>query len=434
MESFRLSDLCSSTRTHSLKYRHSISLCTGQLEVEVDRHDPSYPLEVLCDFAARVNPKRGFLFVSKVLGRHIPVSPQDLSASWKCLAAQIGPDLARPVVFFGFAETAIALAHGVYRAWYDLYESGQQLSESSHSSHMSDTSHPTSHPTSPTSDPAPPPTLFLHSTRYYFKDKTCLTTFSEPHSHAPNHMIYEPDDPLLHNTLKTARTLVLIDDEASTGSTLNHAYLAFAPHIPQLQEVVNVVLTRWSKDAPSLPSSLPSSLLPSLRWCSLLSGSYSFTPDPHWRFDSLPVSEVKGGAYDQKLPRNDGRFGLRAPLELQAHILDQLNTISEQLPHGIIVVLGAGECVTPQILIAEALERRGHQTQCIAVSRSPIYVGGAIQHKTPCPDPYHEGVAHFVHNLDPEQISAVIYCSECPTPVDLQESIGHTPFWSIYLT
>ena len=31
-------------------------------------------IDELCGFAARINPKRGFLFVSKVLGRHIPVS------------------------------------------------------------------------------------------------------------------------------------------------------------------------------------------------------------------------------------------------------------------------------------------------------------------------------------------------------------------------
>ena len=32
-------------------------------------------LTELCGFASRQNPKRAFLFVSKVLGKHIPVKP-----------------------------------------------------------------------------------------------------------------------------------------------------------------------------------------------------------------------------------------------------------------------------------------------------------------------------------------------------------------------
>ena len=38
--------------------------------------DDSYQLKDLLGFAQRINPKRAFLFVSKVLGRHIPVAPQ----------------------------------------------------------------------------------------------------------------------------------------------------------------------------------------------------------------------------------------------------------------------------------------------------------------------------------------------------------------------
>lgn len=43
--------------------------------IEVSSEDTVYPLSDLFDIAERRNPKRVFLFVSKVLGRHIPVSP-----------------------------------------------------------------------------------------------------------------------------------------------------------------------------------------------------------------------------------------------------------------------------------------------------------------------------------------------------------------------
>ena len=50
------------------------TLSCGRIEVSSEVTD--YPLTDLFDIAERRNPKRAFLFVSKVLGRHIPVSPQ----------------------------------------------------------------------------------------------------------------------------------------------------------------------------------------------------------------------------------------------------------------------------------------------------------------------------------------------------------------------
>lgn len=49
------------------------TLSCGRIEVSSEETD--YPLTDLFDIAERRNPKRAFLFVSKVLGRHIPVSP-----------------------------------------------------------------------------------------------------------------------------------------------------------------------------------------------------------------------------------------------------------------------------------------------------------------------------------------------------------------------
>jgi hypothetical protein len=51
----------------------TVNLTRGTLHVKVDK--TSLPPQQLFDFAERRNPKRAFLFVSKVLGRHIPVKP-----------------------------------------------------------------------------------------------------------------------------------------------------------------------------------------------------------------------------------------------------------------------------------------------------------------------------------------------------------------------
>lgn len=53
-------------------YRRTLSCGT----IQVTRDQGEVSLDDLFDIAERRNPKRAFLFVSKVLGRHIPCHPQ----------------------------------------------------------------------------------------------------------------------------------------------------------------------------------------------------------------------------------------------------------------------------------------------------------------------------------------------------------------------
>ena len=62
----------------------------------------------LLGFAERINPKRAFLFVSKVLGRHIPVSPHIMRHAFTDLAKLVPDDLPEPVLVIGMAETAVS--------------------------------------------------------------------------------------------------------------------------------------------------------------------------------------------------------------------------------------------------------------------------------------------------------------------------------------
>ena len=62
----------------------SAELSTGRIEVEV--HRSSMAPGRLFGFAERRNPKRAFLFVSKVLGRHLPVVPSVAGAAMHDLA------------------------------------------------------------------------------------------------------------------------------------------------------------------------------------------------------------------------------------------------------------------------------------------------------------------------------------------------------------
>lgn len=167
--------------TPSQQQVYQRELTSGTLTVKTNS---AIELEMLFDIAQRNNPKRAFLFVSKVLGRHIPVAPALMKETYVQLAAGIPADLPEPVLFIGMAETAVGLAAGVFR------EASSRVAEP----------------------------VFLTSTRHPV-DGELLCEFKEDHSHATDHLIYQPEDDTLRRRALNARTLVLIDDEATTGKT-----------------------------------------------------------------------------------------------------------------------------------------------------------------------------------------------------------------------
>ena len=74
----------------------TVELSTGTLDLFVDG---DVDIDAFCDVAARANPRRGFLIVSRVLGRHLPARPGDMRATMDGLAARVGSDLPGPIVF-----------------------------------------------------------------------------------------------------------------------------------------------------------------------------------------------------------------------------------------------------------------------------------------------------------------------------------------------
>ena len=86
-----------------------IALRSGTLRVSCSEVAGDWPLDRLCGFASRRNPKRGFLIVSKVLGRHIPARPAEMREAARALAARIPADLPQPTLVIALAETAVGL-------------------------------------------------------------------------------------------------------------------------------------------------------------------------------------------------------------------------------------------------------------------------------------------------------------------------------------
>lgn len=351
--------------------RHRIELHTGRLDIHVRSAD--LPLEQLCGFAARRNPRRGFLFVSRVLGRHIPARPSVMRDAQVRLAGKIPADLPGPVVVIGLAETAIALGAGVYEGW--AARTGRT------------------------------DLLFVHTTRYRL-DASIAFTFAEEHSHASRHFVYAPADPHDRALFEAARTIVIVDDEASTGTTFVNLVRAFAS--PTLERVCCVMLTNWST---SFVERMPvrTDVL------SLLEGSWQFMPGDI--VQTMPGVTGKDSPKDALLPLNRGRMGVRSPPRWEGPL---------PAVEGSVLVLGSGEFVHLPFLLAERLESAGADVWVQATTRSPALIGGAIRSCLSFTDNYDDGIPNFLYNVAPGQYDRVLLCHETPSPPDVVTALGAT--------
>ena len=112
-----------------MTHTHSITLSRGVLDLTYQADD--FTLDELLDFAERINPKRAFLFVSKVLGRHIPVAPSRMRQAFSMLSDKLPNDLTEPVLVIGMAETAVGLSAGVHQSLSHRYPNAILLNSNS---------------------------------------------------------------------------------------------------------------------------------------------------------------------------------------------------------------------------------------------------------------------------------------------------------------
>ena len=344
----------------------SAQLMRGRLDVTVDASqiDPGS----LFGFAERRNPKRAFLFVSKVLGRHIPVRPSIMNASFHSLAAQIPEDLPGPVLVIGMAETAVGLGAGVHRAF----------------------------------SATRPDTVYMVSTRHPTGNEL-FARFEEEHSHASAHLIHLPVDPDVREMMLNARSLVLVDDEASTGTTFINLHRALVDAgLTQVERVVTCVLTDWSGDA------VRKTIGDSAHQVSLLQGSYTFHEDAEAPLPEMPaVGTIEPGEWPLMAESDWGRHGIRVVEDTLA--LDLNVKAGER-----VLVVGTSEFVWRPFLLAERLERAGADVHFSSTSRSPIALGHAIGHVLSFADNYGLGIPNFLYNVSPGQFDRVLICSETP--------------------
>jgi hypothetical protein len=370
-----------------------VTLPTGSLTLTVA--EAAWPLDALCTFAARRNPRRGFLVVSKVLGRHWPAAPATMRAAARDLAARVPADLPGPVVVVGLAETAVGLGQTVHAEWRALTGRADAL--------------------------------FLHSTRQVV-DAALLGRFEEPHSHASAHLLYRPAPA----GFDRPRSLVLVDDEASTGTTFVNLARVLAEAWPSVERIAAVTLADWSDGAwlDRLPRAAER--------VSLLRGTLHWQPAPVAVAEALAAPAGSLGRLETH--RNRGRLGvvgsdvdlptLRRPgLEPGPGSSDPTQgswapgqargdegwTIPDIAPGTPLRIVGTGEFTYAPFRLAEAMAAAGHDVVVQATSRSPAKIGGAIRHALVFDDNYDTGVPNYLYNADPTDGRVTWVCHETPS-------------------
>lgn len=363
-----------------------IELTTGTLSVQV--REAAFPLETLCGFAARNNRKRGFLFLSKVLGKHWPARPSLMRQVHEYLASQLdlGPG---PWAFVAMAETATGLGQGVFEATLDRNPEAEAL--------------------------------FLHSTRYRIAERPYLA-FEEAHCHAPDQYLYEPIQPDHQARFRGARELILIDDEISTGSTLCNLVSAYRARSPSLERVHFVAITNFSGADSDRRFSARLGL--PVRCIAALHADFAFETGEWPSAEVAPSAVGDNGCGPGQIADDLGRFGISQRIPIPAADIDAL---VEGLPAGArVLVLGTGEFMHIAFRVGQQMESRGFDVVIQSTTRSPILVGTDVGRRLIFGDNYGEGIPNYLYNVDPTEPDRIVVCHE--TPVEglhaLLETLG----------
>jgi hypothetical protein len=352
----------------------SFRLPAGEMQLTLRAADMAP--EALFGMAQRENPKRAFLFVSRLLGRHIPVAPAAHRDALRRLAAKAMLAIREEtssggVLVTGFAETAVGLGAGIHD---ELRRMGVEG-----------------------------PLAYLPSTRHPEAGSVWFS-FSEDHSHAAAHQVLHPVTPEARRAALEARTLVMVDDETTTGRTFANKVRGFREEGGRrFDRIVLVTLTDWSEGRAQALVAEAAGLSPDdVAIVSLASGSWTWIQDPDVTLSPVPMDEPALAV--DGLPAGIGawRAGICEESAIDmARVLDQVPVARPEAAETLLI--GTGENVWFPFRFAEAMADLGEPCRFLATTRSPVSLGDTIRKKIVFSDHYGIGLPMYLHNVDPAE-------------------------------
>lgn len=394
----------------------------GRLTVDTNIfHNPyNFSEHDLFALGLRINKKRQFLFVSKVLGKHLHVKPfipiytghllanrflehygiyQDhteaLVQSIKTETPLVDIESVRTkapeqIAIIGFAETATALGH----AFFDAFDDNA---------------------------------TYIHTTRERVHGVAPTITFEEEHSHATSHRLYAPP-----NMFEQATRIVLVDDEMSTGQTNLNIIDELHAQYPHIQQYTVVSILDWRSAAErEVYKTFAAARGITIQVVTLMSGTMAVEgsfcdEETPLQLLAHTVSKCDGEACSltpivYKSTSEDGtlcaspyveqtgRFGLTATQNKM--LRDDLSTLALPKVNGKTLVIGTGECMFIPMQIAMLLDG---DVWTQSTTRSPIFVDerSVIYEKYAFSSPENAGVANFLYSVSKGDFDEVVLVVE----------------------
>ncbi|WP_237982083.1 phosphoribosyltransferase family protein [Bacillus thuringiensis] len=392
----------------------------NNIKVHVEVRDNPYNLELdnLFQMAARINKKRSFLFVSTILGKHLPIKPAISLTSGLALAARYMevlhnafhpfqkeilnlislevdeiPEevfhyqypLQEEVLFIGFAETATALGHSMFQCFQNA--------------------------------------KYVHTTRESIPNLESVITFEEEHSHATSHRCYV-DESFFQNS----NPIVLVDDEMTTGKTALNIIRSIQNKFPREEYIIASLLDWRSNTNRRQFKQLEEELQIKIHVISLLEGSIYTTGQPlNISKTDIQIEETKLNfkkhtltcptlSYTSNYIKYTGRFGISAYEQKHIHSFAQEagRTLNRERIGKRTLCLGTGEFMyIPMKIAAEMGENILYQS----TTRSPIHpvsndVNYAIHNHFSYPSPEDSTITNYFYNISPHDYDEVFVFME----------------------
>ena len=384
--------------------------------------------ESLFSVALRINKKRQFLFVSKLIAKHLAVHPSLALGTGTLLASllmeesglerypdtsalvhmietgavdrelslqSLGFKKAMPdkTVFIGMAETATGLGHSVFQHF-----------EKAH---------------------------YIHTTREEIVGNAPSFVFEEEHSHATSHRVYAPS-----GMLEEADTIVLIDDEISTGNTLLNLVCALDDQFPGKNYASLSILDWRNESQKEKLAKMAAERNIQLTVLSLMAGQFdlvhSVAPEEPELIAlsstgcKLPDTELAGkkvaavSKTDQQYISYSGRFGITSTEHDEIEKWAEAATGQVEVASDKGLVIGIGENMYLPLRFALAL---GGDPLVQTTTRSPIFASPTadypIKEKARFELPDAEGVNQFIYNLNGLDVDRIYLLAE--SAIDINE-------------
>lgn len=304
--------------------------------------EKTYRAEDLFSLAGRVNnQKRTYLLVNPLQAKHVPVSPAQTIRMCRSLAAQLPEScFDSPAVVIGFAETATAIG-AILAA-----ELGEACS-------------------------------YLTTTREQFDVKRPFLYFSEVHSHATEQKLCTDR---LEEMLRGAKTLILLDDELTTGNTILNLLGCLSPYLSGECEMISVSVINRMNAAAREKFAQRGVKIAALCYSEDTDATEAEYTAKTTNLNASAAVVCADGALPQVVSVPFGmmpRIGVNAA-EYRCACAEIAQTILPLIPekeNAKILVLGTEECMAPAVWAGAELERlTGAQVRCHATTRSPIAV------------------------------------------------------------